>query len=91
MEYVGLPVIAVICYLIGELWKWLCFKKDRLFKYIPVLVGLCGGILGLLIYLFFPGCSLARHPLEAIAEGIISGLASTGGNQLWKQIVKKEE
>lgn len=90
MEYVTIPVIVIICYLIGEIFKIFFFKKKRQYKFIPVVVGICGGILGFIIYLIYPEY-IARHPLEAIAIGIISGLASTGSNQLWKQLLKKEE
>lgn len=77
--------IVVICYLIG-----LGAKASEKFKdnYIPVLVGAVGGILGIVgMYVIkdFP----ANDVLNAIAVGIVSGLASTGANQVYKQIVQK--
>lgn len=77
--------IVVICYLIG-----LGAKASEKFKdnYIPVLVGAVGGILGIVgMYVIkdFP----ANDVLNAIAVGIVSGLASTGVNQVYKQIVQK--
>lgn len=92
MEYVSIPVITIICYLLGEFFKLVVLKKKKRFKYIPVIVGGIGGALGLMIYFVSPELLLnVTNPFVAIAIGIISGLASTGGNELVKQILKKEE
>ena len=52
---------------------------------IPVIVGVCGGILGvvgMLVMTDFP----AADPLTAAAVGIVSGLAATGVDQISKQM-----
>ena len=54
-------------------------------KWIPVIVGVCGGILGvvgMLVMTDFP----AADPLTAAAVGIVSGLAATGVDQISKQM-----
>lgn len=82
--------IVAICYLIGLAVKAIPNIKDNL---IPVIVGLCGGALGVAgLYLMpeFP----AEDVMNAVAIGIVSGLASTGVNQVYKQIAvngKEEE
>lgn len=76
--------IVVICYLIGLAAKIVPMVKDN---YIPVVVGVAGGILGVVgMYVIqdFP----AHDILNAIAVGIVSGLSSTGVNQIYKQIKK---
>lgn len=76
--------IVVICYLIGMGAKQIAFVKDN---YIPVIVGVAGGILGVVgMYVIsdFP----ANDILNAIAVGIVSGLSSTGANQIYKQVKK---
>lgn len=76
--------IVVICYLIGLAAKIVPVVKDN---YIPVIVGVAGGILGVVgMYVIqdFP----AHDILNAIAVGIVSGLSSTGVNQIYKQIKK---
>lgn len=53
-------------------------------KAIPVVVGVAGGLLGVVgMYVItdFP----AQDILNAIAIGIVSGLASTGIDQVYKQ------
>lgn len=74
--------IVVITYLIGIAAKAIPSVKDN---YIPIIVGVAGGILGVVgMYVIadFP----ANDVLNAIAVGIVSGLASTGVNQIYKQV-----
>ena len=70
--------IVVICYLIGLAAKTIPAVKDN---YIPVIVGAFGGILGVLGMYVIPDFP-AQDILNAIAVGIVSGLSSTGINQL---------
>ena len=78
--------IVVICYLVGEAVKLFTINN----KYIPVICGIVGGILGVLGMF-----SIADFPagdyLSAIAVGIVSGLSATGINQIFKQIGSKKE
>ena len=73
--------ITVICYLMGQIVKVTSLDN----KWIPVIVGIFGallGIVGLYIMADFP----ATEPLTAAAVGIASGLAATGIHQAAKQI-----
>lgn len=78
--------IVVITYLIGLAAKVIPGIKDEL---IPVIVGVSGGILGVIGMYVIPDFP-AQDLLNAIAVGIVSGLASTGVNQVYKQIGKGE-
>ena len=77
--------IVVICYLIGMG----CKAKGKIDKWIPVIVGIAGGILGIIGWK-----TIAQFPaddiLNAIAVGIASGLASTGANQIVKQLSQSD-
>lgn len=75
--------IVVICYLIGMAVKVSPLND----KYIPVIVGVFGGILGVVGMYAMPDFP-ANDILNAIAIGISSGLASTGANQIYKQMKK---
>lgn len=81
----GVAGITVICYLAGEIGKAARLRD----KWIPCLVGVLGGLLGLLGLWLMPQFP-AAEPLSAVAVGIVSGLASTGVNQLGKQLRKEE-
>lgn len=76
--------IVVITYLIGLAVKAIPQIKDN---YIPIIVGITGGILGVIGMYVIPDFP-ASDILNAIAVGIVSGLASTGVNQIYKQVKK---
>lgn len=76
--------IVVITYLIGYAAKQIPNVKDNL---IPVIVGVAGGILGIIGMYVIPNFP-ANDILNAIAVGIVSGLSSTGVNQIYKQVKK---
>lgn len=76
--------IVVITYLIGYAAKQIPEVKDNI---IPVIVGTIGGILGVIGMYVIPNFP-ANDILNAIAVGIVSGLSSTGVNQIYKQVKK---
>lgn len=57
-------------------------------KWIPFIVGVMGGILGIVGYNIIPNYP-ANDIMDAISVGIVSGLASTGVHQVYKQVIKK--
>ena len=84
MEFAGIGSVAaitVICLLIGYGIK--ATPLDN--KWIPLLVGLAGAILGVVGWKVMPEFP-AQDVLTAIAVGIVSGLSATGVNQIYKQI-----
>lgn len=83
-EILGVAAITIICYLFAEGIK--ATKIDN--KWIPVLVGILGGILGIVGMYIMPEFP-ASDILTAIAVGISSGLAATGANQVYKQLSAK--
>ena len=78
--------ITVICYVIGMA----CKVTGKIDKWIPVIVGVMGGILGVVGWKTITGFP-AEDILNAIAVGIASGLASTGVNQIVKQLSQSNE
>nr|DAI93816.1 MAG TPA: holin [Bacteriophage sp.]DAN64135.1 MAG TPA: holin [Bacteriophage sp.] len=76
--------IVVITYLIGLGAKVIPQIKDN---FIPIIVGIAGGILGVVGMYVIPDFP-ATDVLNAIAVGIVSGLSSTGVNQIYKQVKK---
>lgn len=78
--------ITVVCYLVGMV----CKAYGKIDKWIPCIVGAVGAVLGVVgMYTIkdFP----ASDVLNALAVGIASGLASTGVNQIVKQLSQKED
>lgn len=78
----GVAAITVICYLIGAAVK--ASSLDS--KYIPVICGVVGAVLGAVA--FFVGMPKfpATDIITAVAVGIVSGFAATGVDQAVKQL-----
>ena len=89
MNLSGLIIIAIISYLMGEILKKIFSKK--LNKYIPLILTLLGGILGVVIYLTNREIMLnISNVYESLVVGLLCGNSSTGANQILKQLLKKE-
>ena len=73
--------ITVICYLAAQAVK--ATNLDN--KLLPVICGVLGGILGVVGLYWIPEYP-AQDIITAIAVGIMSGLAATGVNQVYKQL-----
>ena len=80
-DMIQVVAITVICYLIGMVAKAAPIED----KWIPCIVGIVGGILGVVGMYLMPDFP-AKDILNAVAIGIVSGLASTGAHQLGKQL-----
>ena len=78
--------ITVLCYLAGTGVKTTPLDN----KYIPVICGGTGLVLGLVaLYAGMPEFP-ATDPITAAAVGVVSGLAATGINQAMRQLGKTE-
>lgn len=77
--------IVAICYVIGLGCKAAQKIPD---SWIPVIMAVCGGLLGALGMNIMPDFPAADY-INAVAVGMVSGLAATGVNQVYKQ-AKKE-
>ncbi len=81
MGITGVATISVIAYMLGELAK--ASKLDN--KWIPIICGISGGVLGVVSMYLVPEFP-ATDTISALAVGIVSGLAATGVNQIMKQM-----
>ena len=82
----AIPALVVICYLIGEVAK--ASPIDN--KWIPIITGVAGGVLGVIAYIIKMPAMYAEDILTAISAGIVSGLAATGINQIYKLFKGKD-
>ena len=88
MDILGITSVAaitVICFLAAEGIKATPLNN----KWLPVICGVLGGILGVVgwkVMADFP----ANDVLTSIAVGIVSGLAATGAHQIYKQQVQSK-
>lgn len=81
----GVAAISVIAWVVGQIVK--ASGLDN--KWIPIICGVFGGVMGVVgmkIMTDFP----ATDYITAIAVGIVSGLAATGANQIYKQLTAEK-
>ena len=81
----SVAAITVICYLLGQGVK----ASNLESKWIPVVCGLVGGLIGVACLLWNVPDFPATDPVTALAVGIVSGLAATGVNQATRQLSGK--
>ena len=89
MAFMGITSVAaitVICYLMATGLKATPLSN----KWLPSICGFLGGILGAVSFKYMPDYP-ATDIITAIAVGIVSGLAATGGYEAVHQFVKKSE
>lgn len=81
----AIPVITVICYLIAEAIKATALDN----KWLPVICGFLGAVLGVVALYVSPAITPATDILTAIAIGIVSGFGATGIHQAFHQFNKE--
>ena len=77
----SVAAITVIAYLVGQLVK--ASGIDN--KWIPIICGVCGAALGVAGMFIMPDYP-AKDYITSVAVGLVSGLAATGVNQVFKQL-----
>lgn len=86
LGFTAIPAITVICYLIAQIVK--ATSLDN--KWIPIICGVSGAILGVVSMFVMPDFAASDY-VTAVAVGIVSGLAATGAHQITKQLGAKYE
>ncbi len=81
LSFTSVGAITVICYLLIEILKVTPLNR----KWLPIISGLLGAGLGIVAMHVMPAFP-ADDYFNAIAIGIVSGLAATGVNQAGKQL-----
>ena len=76
----GVAAITVICLLVGQAVKASAIDN----KWIPIICGVCGLVLGIAAMYIMPDFPATDY-ITAAAIGIVSGLAATGANQAVRQ------
>ncbi len=91
MEVVGIPIIILICYMAGEIYKVIFVKNSNMRKLIPIFVIIVGGIMGVILYETDRKMILNVDSIwNAIYIGMCSGASSTSTNQIIKQIITRK-
>ena len=81
MDFPQIAVITLIAFFVGQVVKITPIDK----KWIPIICGVVGGILGLVGRTVLPEL-IDTNWMQALAIGIFSGLTATGMHQIYKQL-----
>ncbi|MEG1520830.1 MAG: phage holin family protein [Clostridia bacterium] len=91
MQITSVPAIVAIVYALIEAYKIIINGKANGMRFIPIIAGGLGSVIGVLVYFFAPNLIIATDIFTAIVVGLVSGLSATGANQIFKQLNKKIE
>lgn len=83
--FTAVAAITVICYLAAQAVKATNLSN----KWLPVICGALGGVLGVVAMAIMPDYPASDY-LTAIAIGVVSGFAATGVHQVKKQLGNDE-
>ena len=87
LNYSAIPVIVVICYVAITAIKQT--KIDR--RWLPLVSCALGALLAAAMFYVLPEFIGAASFTATIISGAVSGLAATGTNQIFKQLMKAAE
>lgn len=82
----SVAAITVVCHLVAQAIKATPLEN----KWLPIISGAVGGVLGVVGFYVMPDFP-ADDIITAVSVGIVSGLAATGVNQVYKQLKTKKE
>lgn len=82
------PFIVIVVYIIAEFLKVTVIKTDKMKKLLPIICAVIGAIISVIVYKFYPQGTNATNYVDAFTSGAFSGIATTGCNQIYKQIKK---
>ncbi len=89
LEIICVPIIVAIVFLLMEAYKkWIAKGREKFNNFIPVISGVLGLILGIILYFVAPNLVVASNVWVAMLIGACSGLSATGCNQIFKQLKK---
>ncbi|MDR1940020.1 MAG: phage holin family protein [Clostridiales bacterium] len=92
MEIASVPAIVALTYFFVNLYKSHVAKdKETLLKIIPIIAAVLGVIIGIIALYAAPEYMPTDNILTAMLIGGASGLASTGANQVVKQLGKPDD
>ena len=84
-----LPLIVIIVYALMSIYKnYVAKKNEKLLTKIPLISGILGTILGIMIFYIVPEIMPTTNLIMASIIGCFSGLSATGSHQIFKQLSK---
>lgn len=86
-QYIDVPILCLV-YLMAELAKRTFLKDDKKRGLIPIIGPIVGAIVSIILFFVSPEMSTSINVIGAFTNGVVSGAAATGANQIYKQIAR---
>lgn len=85
LELNTMPFIILTVYILTELLKTFVLKADTQRKGLPIIAAIMGGFIAIMLYIFMPETTNFSDIINAATDGMASGFAAVGCNQVYKQ------
>ena len=85
LELNTMPFIIFTVYILTELLKTFVIKADTQRKGLPIIAAIMGGFIAIMLYIFMPETTNFSDIINAATDGMASGFAAVGCNQVYKQ------
>lgn len=82
------PAVVILVYALAEIIKKIFLKTDEQKAILPAVCTLLGIIISVILFIFWPDTMTGKSILDVIVTGGMSGMASTGANQIKLQYKK---
>ncbi len=89
LDFITVPVIVAVVYGALTILKKAVKNNEKVLRFLPLIAAALGAILGVIAYFALPQIIPATDAFTAILIGGASGLAATGTNQIFKQLLPK--
>jgi len=73
-------------YTIIEILKYFTKSNEKFKVFIPIIAGVLGAAIATAVYFISPTLMGFQNFFDALVVGLVSGLAATGTNQIFKQL-----
>ena len=88
LDVATMPFIIFSVYIVTQILKTYVFKSDEQRKGLPIIAGIIGGMIGIILFIFMPETTNFSDIINAATDGMASGFAAVGCNQVYKQFKK---
>ena len=85
LELTTMPFIIMSVYILTEVLKTFVLKTDAQRKCLPVIAAILGGAIAIALFIFMPETTNFSDIINAVTDGMASGFAAVGCNQVYKQ------
>ena len=87
------PELLVIIPVLGLIGAFMKKARPQICKYVPLILGGAGAVLGAAYTLLFPkeGCDMLQNALMGLIQGVLCAGIAVYGHQMSKQMIQQKQ